>query len=46
LERTFDLYGYPLGIDHVLATGGRGALDVRPQLGADHYGLLAWIDLP
>ena len=46
LERTFDLYGYPLGIDHVLATGGRGALDVRPQLGSDHYGLLAWIDLP
>lgn len=44
--RTFDLFGYPLGIDHVLATGGIGALSVRPKLGSDHYGLIARIDWP
>ncbi|MCF2903510.1 endonuclease/exonuclease/phosphatase family protein [Octadecabacter sp. CECT 8868] len=44
--RTYDFFGYPLGIDHVLATGGQGALTVRPQLGSDHFGLLAGIELP
>lgn len=43
---TYDLFGYPLGIDHVLATGGIGALSVRPLLGADHYGLVAAIEWP
>ncbi|AGI67687.1 hypothetical protein OAN307_c20480 [Octadecabacter antarcticus 307] len=41
LVRTFDLFGYPLGIDHILVTGGKGTLSVRPQLGSDHFGLLA-----
>ena len=44
--RTFDLFGYPLGIDHILATGGTGVLSVRPQLGSDHFGLLASIEFP
>ena len=43
LVRTFTLFGYPLGIDHVLATGGRGTVEVRPQLGSDHYGVVARI---
>jgi endonuclease/exonuclease/phosphatase (EEP) superfamily protein YafD len=46
LVRTFDLFGYPLGIDHVLATGGAGTLSVRPQLGSDHFGLLAVVAFP
>ena len=43
---TYDLYGYPLAIDHVLATGGFGSLDARPNLGSDHRGLVARIDFP
>ncbi|WP_296417338.1 endonuclease/exonuclease/phosphatase family protein [Pseudooctadecabacter sp.] len=43
---TFELYGFPLGIDHVLATGGLGVLSARPLLGADHYGLVARIAWP
>lgn len=43
LVKTFDLFGYPLGIDHVLATGGSADLTVRPQLGSDHYGLVAGV---
>ena len=46
LVRTFDLFGYPLGIDHVLATGGAGTLSVRPQLGSDHFGLVASVAFP
>jgi endonuclease/exonuclease/phosphatase (EEP) superfamily protein YafD len=46
LVRTFDLFGYPLGIDHVLATGGTGTLSVRPQLGSDHFGLVASVAFP
>lgn len=46
LTRSYDLFGYPLGIDHVLATGGTGILTVRDQLGSDHYGLFALIELP
>lgn len=46
LIRTFSLFGYPLGIDHVLATGGTGTAFVRPQLGSDHYGVLAQIAFP
>lgn len=46
LMRSYDLFGYPLGIDHVLATGGAGTLDVRPQLSSDHFGIFARIDLP
>ena len=45
-ERTFELYGYPLAIDHVLATGGQGSIEVRPRLGSDHFGVLARVDLP
>ena len=44
--RTYSVLGYPLAIDHVLATGGRGAVETRPRLGSDHFGLLARIDLP
>ena len=43
LVRTFDLYGYPLGIDHILATGGGDNLTVRPRFGSDHYGIVARI---
>lgn len=43
--RTFSLRGYPLGIDHVLATGGQGRLDVRPLMGSDHHGIVAQIGL-
>lgn len=43
LVKTFELYGYPLGIDHIFATGGGTDLMVRPQLGSDHYGLVARI---
>ncbi|WP_375280975.1 endonuclease/exonuclease/phosphatase family protein [Pseudooctadecabacter sp.] len=43
LVRTFSLSGYPLGIDHVLATGGTGDLEVRPLMGSDHYGVVARI---
>lgn len=44
--RTFELFGYPLGIDHVLATGGRGTASVRPLMGSDHYGVVALIEFP
>lgn len=44
---TYELLGaYPLGIDHVLATGGTGIVSVRPLLGADHYGLFAGVEWP
>jgi endonuclease/exonuclease/phosphatase (EEP) superfamily protein YafD len=43
---TYDLYGYPLAIDHILATGGVGTLEARPMLGSDHRGLVARIDFP
>ncbi len=43
---TYELYGYPLAIDHILATGGTGTLTQRGRLGSDHYGLLAQIELP
>ncbi|WP_146180721.1 endonuclease/exonuclease/phosphatase family protein [Thalassorhabdomicrobium marinisediminis] len=46
LVRTFSLKGYPLGIDHILATGGTARLSVRPKLGSDHYGLAAEIRFP
>lgn len=42
---TFRLMGaYPLGIDHVLASGGGGHIETRGWLGADHLGVLAWIN--
>ncbi|MEE9426593.1 MAG: endonuclease/exonuclease/phosphatase family protein [Paracoccaceae bacterium] len=34
-----------LPIDHVLVPGGVGRLEVRPQLGSDHFGLLLRFDL-
>ena len=44
LVETFRLMGvYPIGIDHVLATGGTGTIETRDLLSADHYGLLARI---
>ena len=43
---TYDLFGYPLAIDHVLAMGGVGTLDARKMLGSDHRGLVARIDFP
>lgn len=46
LVRTFEVFGYPIGIDHILATGGQGTLSVRPQYGSDHYGLVGRIDWP
>ncbi|MGJ8625097.1 MAG: endonuclease/exonuclease/phosphatase family protein [Yoonia sp.] len=46
LVRSYTLFGYPLGIDHILASGGIGTVSVRPQLGSDHYGLLGDIAFP
>ncbi|AKS46518.1 Uncharacterized conserved protein YafD, endonuclease/exonuclease/phosphatase (EEP) superfamily [Octadecabacter temperatus] len=43
---TYYLYGYPLAIDHVLATGGAGALETRDKMGSDHLGLVASIVFP
>lgn len=43
-ERTFEVFGVPLMIDHVLAgPNARGDIDVRPRLGSDHFGILAHI---
>lgn len=46
VERSFAYRGYPLGIDHVFATGGTGSIEIRPLLGSDHHGVLARIALP
>lgn len=35
-----------VAIDHVLAPGGQGSTEFRPQLGSDHRGVLARIALP
>jgi len=43
---TYDLYGYPLAIDHVLASGGSGTIEARDKLGSDHRGVLARIAWP
>ena len=48
---TFDLppLGYPIGIDHVLAPGGKGEIEIQPKLASDHHGVLAhlpWPDAP
>ncbi len=43
---TFEIFGYPLAIDHVLATGGAGQIAQRGKLGADHYGVVAQVALP
>ncbi|SMX32246.1 endonuclease/exonuclease/phosphatase family protein [Octadecabacter ascidiaceicola] len=43
---TYYLYGYPLAIDHVLATGGMGSLEARAKMGSDHLGLVASIVFP
>lgn len=42
---TFDLppMMYPIGIDHVLATGGQGEITVMPKFSSDHHGVLARI---
>lgn len=47
-HHTFDLpyLGLPIGIDHVLATGGQGRVTVMERLGSDHNGLYAEILLP
>lgn len=41
---SFHVYGYPLGIDHVL-TGPAYAQDlaIQPKLGSDHNGVLAYL---
>ncbi len=48
---TFELppLDYPIGIDHVLAPGGKGEIEVQPKLASDHHGVLAhlpWPDAP
>lgn len=43
---TYELYGYPLAIDHILATGGIGTLTQRARFASDHFGILAQIELP
>ncbi|MEM9032870.1 MAG: endonuclease/exonuclease/phosphatase family protein, partial [Pseudomonadota bacterium] len=35
-----------VSIDHVLAPGGHGTVELRPRLGSDHRGLLARVALP
>ena len=42
---TFSLFGYPLAIDHVLASGGAGLISVRPRFNSDHHGLHAIVEL-
>ena len=43
-ERTYEVFGLPLMIDHVLAgPNARGDITVRPRLGSDHFGILARI---
>ena len=47
IERTFEVMGYPIAIDHVLASvGAVGTIEVRPQLGSDHFGVVARVALP
>ena len=47
VERTFEVLGYPIAIDHVLASAGTvGTVDVRPRLGSDHFGVVARVALP
>lgn len=36
-------FGYPLGIDHVLVSGGAGQVETLPRLGSDHNGLFATV---
>lgn len=45
---TFDLplVNYPIGIDHVLAPGGEGVIEVLPKLASDHHGVLARLPWP
>ena len=47
IERTYQVLGYPIAIDHVLASAGiTGTMEVRPRLGSDHFGVLARVALP
>jgi len=47
IERTYQVLGYPIAIDHVLASAGiTGTIEVRPRLGSDHFGVLARVALP
>ena len=47
IERTYQVLGYPIAIDHVLASAGAtGTIEVRPRLGSDHFGVLARVALP
>lgn len=32
---------FPITIDHVMVSGGRGRIEQRPLIGSDHYGVLA-----
>ena len=45
---TFDLppLAYPIGIDHVLAPGGKGEIEIQPKLASDHHGVLAHLPWP
>lgn len=43
---TFWLKGYPMAIDHVFATWGRGLMSVQPRFASDHHGILARVELP
>lgn len=43
---TYYLKGYPLAIDHVLASGGAGSVQARAKMGSDHLGLIASIVFP
>jgi len=45
---TFDLppLDYPIGIDHVLAPGGKGEIEIQPKLASDHHGILAHLPWP
>lgn len=44
VERTFELFGWPLSIDHVMAgPAATGQIEVHPQLGSDHFGVIGRI---
>ncbi|MCF2872208.1 endonuclease/exonuclease/phosphatase family protein [Octadecabacter sp. G9-8] len=41
VERTYEVFGWPLTIDHVLAgPNAMGSIDVRDRMGSDHFGII------
>ncbi|MEL6958505.1 MAG: endonuclease/exonuclease/phosphatase family protein [Pseudomonadota bacterium] len=41
IEQTFDIFGWPMTIDHVMASAPvEASINVRPLLGSDHHGVV------